>query len=94
MSLEDLERAGVLLPQEQWGRHDLHTTVSKPGLAALGGLAAISTVLMYSGDGSFYTWIGAGLFFIALFGLILLSLRAIEKQSQTSERELKRAKKG
>ncbi len=84
MSLEDLERAGLLLPRKEWGKRNLQSTVNKPLLAACGLLAIVSTVLMYWGDGGSYTWIGAGLFLAAFFGFTLLSTRAIEKQCRTS----------
>ncbi len=84
MSLEDLERAGVLLPRDEWGKRDLHTTVNKPLLGVTGATAAISALLMYFGGGGLFTWIGVGLYFVVLFGFTLVSLRAVEKQVSQS----------
>jgi len=33
LSLRDLRQLGVLLPKEEWGQHDLRTTVNKGALA-------------------------------------------------------------
>ena len=66
MSLDDLKQAGVLLPEEEWGKHDLHTTVNRPVLLGLGAAAVASVVMMYLGDGKLVTWLGAGLFLLTL----------------------------
>jgi hypothetical protein len=86
MSKEDLENMGVLLPEEQWGKHALTTTVNKPLLIVIGVITMISVVLMYWGNGSFWTWLGVMLFLMMLSGFTLLSIRAIEKQRRKSYR--------
>ncbi|MDA2937921.1 hypothetical protein MYX75_06640 [Acidobacteria bacterium AH-259-A15] len=82
MSLEDLEQAGLLLPREEWGKHELTTTAKKPILLILGAVALLAVGWIYWGDGRFLTWIGAGLFLIVLFGFILLSIQAINRQCE------------
>ena len=77
MSLEDLDRAGILLPKEQWGTRDIHTHVAKIPLALLGALVPVAAALMYVGDGDWSTWVGLGLFFVQFAGFTWLSLKGI-----------------
>lgn len=90
MSKEDLENMGVLLPEEQWGKHALTTTVNKPLLIAIGVMTMISVVLMYWGNGNFLTWLGVALFLTMLSGFTLLSIKAVEKQRRESDRVRRR----
>ena len=80
MSLEDLRRAGVLLPEEEWGRHSLETTADKPALALVGIAALASLGMMLAGAGRALTWIGAGLYLAVLVVFTWLSLRAVDAQ--------------
>lgn len=90
MSKEDLENMGVLLPEEQWGKHALTTTVNKPLLIAIGVMTMISVVLMYWGNGNLLTWLGVALFLTMLSGFTLLSIKAVEKQRRESDRVRRR----
>lgn len=82
MSLESLEQDGILLPREQWGKADLHTTVNKPRLIALGVVAVAGCGLMLWGDGNAWTWIGLMLFLADLFAFTAFSMQAIRRQSE------------
>lgn len=77
MSLDELARAGLLLPKEDWGKGDQHSKVNRAGLTATWVIAAVSAILMYLGNGHVLTWIGLGgmLVFIAWF--TYLSIHAI-----------------
>ncbi len=86
MSKEDLENMGVLLPEEEWGKHPLITTVNKPLLITIGVMTVISAVLMYWGNGNFLTWLGVALFLTMLLGFTLISIRAVEQQRRESAR--------
>jgi hypothetical protein len=77
MSLDDLERAGILLPREEWGTHDIHTNVAKIPLLVLGAFAPVCAVLMYVGNGAWLTWAGLGVFFVLMAAFTWLSLRGI-----------------
>jgi len=77
MSLEDLEQAGILLPREAWGTHDIHTHVARVPLLVLGTLAPVSVALMYVGNGEWLTWAGLGVFFALMAAFTWLSLRGI-----------------
>jgi hypothetical protein len=90
MSKEDLENMGVLLPEEQWGKHALTTTVNKPLLIAIGVMTMISVVLMYWGNGNFLTWLGVALFLTMLSGFTFVSIKAVEKQRRESDRVKRR----
>ena len=92
MSKEDLEHMGVLLPEEEWGKHVLTTTVNRPLLIVIGVVTMVSVVLMYWGNGSFWTWLGVMLFLMMLSGFTLLSIRAVEKQRGKSHRARKTAR--
>ncbi len=46
-------------------------------LAITGGLAIAAGILMYLGDGKLLTWVGSGLFLLALAGFTFFSLRAV-----------------
>jgi hypothetical protein len=77
MSMEDLERAGILLPREAWGTHPIHTNVAKVPLLILGILAPVCAALMYVGNGQWLTWAGLGVFFVLMVAFTWLSLRGI-----------------
>jgi len=82
LSLRDLERAGLILPKEQWGRHDMQSKVNRASLAAAWIMAGVSAVLMYAGNGLALTWVGlAGMLaFMAWF--TYLSIQAINKRNR------------
>jgi hypothetical protein len=84
MSLDDLERAGVTLPREEWGKREVRSTVKKPLFVVTAALAVCAGLLMYFGDGRFTTWVGAGLFLLALFGATTISLIAVSRQCRAS----------
>ena len=86
MSKEDLENMGVLLPEDEWGKHSLATTVNKPLLIAIGVMTMLSAFLMYWGNGDSLTWVGVALFLTMLSGFTVLSIRAVQKQVRESNR--------
>ena len=77
MSLDELERAGLLLPKEEWGKGDQHSKVNRASLTGSWVIAGVSAILMYAGNGHVLTWVGlAGmLVFIAWF--TYLSIHAV-----------------
>ena len=87
MSLKDLQEAGVLLPKEEWGVHDLHTSVNKPRLLASLALGLVSVVMMYLGDGNSLTFIGGVLFLVFMAWITHISIRAIHVQSNLFRHE-------
>ncbi len=87
MSLKDLREAGVLLPQEEWGTHDLHSTVNRPALLLTGLLGVAAIASMYLGGGRTLTFIGAGLFVVFMGCITYLSLKAVDAQAARFERE-------
>lgn len=80
MTLEDLERDGMLLPREEWGQHDLHTTANQPAIFAVGVVGMASSVMIYWGNGGAFTWIGLVLSLAALAGFTVLSCQAVNRQ--------------
>lgn len=82
MSLGDLQKAGVLLPEEEWGERSLDSTMSRAGTLAAGALGILSAAGMYLGGGGTWTWIAAGVFVIDLLGFTLLAWRAVNAQNR------------
>ena len=78
MSLEDLERAGVMLPRNEWGKREVRSAVNKKLFLAATAISAAAFLLMYYGNGRAITWLGSLLFFIALFDVTWIALRATE----------------
>lgn len=76
MSLEDLENVGLLLPRDQWGK-PFQDGAPRLRLSVIGLTTVLGAGLMYSGDGRLITWVGLGIFFLALAAFTVLSLRAI-----------------
>jgi steroid 5-alpha reductase family enzyme len=81
MSLKDLDEHGILLPEEEWGVHDLHTSVNKPELVTsmLFGLASVAT--MYFGGGETITFVGMVMFILFMGWITRLSVKAIKVQA-------------
>lgn len=82
MSLEDLQEAGVLLPEEEWGERTLDSTASRAGYAVAGAVAVACGVLMFTGGGGTTTWIAAGAFLLDLLAFTWLSWRAVDAQRE------------
>jgi len=78
VSLKDLRDAGVLLPREEWGVHDLHTSVNKPMLVAALLLGLLSVALMYLGGGRWLTFLGAATFIAFMGWITWISVRAVD----------------
>ena len=81
MSLKDLHQAGVLLPRDEWGVHDLHTSVNKPRLAAALLVGLASVVAMYVGAGGTLTFIAGGLFIAFMAWITHISVKAVNVQA-------------
>ena len=77
MSLEDLERAGITLPRDQWGNREVRSTMNRALFLAAALGAVVAAVLMYWGDGAVTTWVGAILFLASLFTVTGVALRAV-----------------
>jgi len=80
MSLEDLERAGITLPRDQWGKRKLHSAVNRPLFLAAAAGAVAAGILMYWGNGGVATWVGAMLFLVSFFAATTIALRAVAAQ--------------
>lgn len=81
MSLKDLQDHGILLPQEEWGLHDLHTSVNKPRLVAAFIFGIVAVSLMYFGAGQTLTFIGMVMFIGFLGWITHISVKAVEVQA-------------
>lgn len=81
MSLKDLQQTGVLLPQEEWGVHDLHTSVNKPMLVAALTVGLASVVAMYVGQGGTLTFVGGAVFIGFMAWITHISVKAVNVQA-------------
>lgn len=87
MTIEDLREHGVLLPEEEWGRHRLETTVPEVPLAMAFVVAAASLVVAYLGDGGVPTWVAVAVFLGSLCAITWLVDRAVFRLRRRTRRE-------
>jgi peptidoglycan/LPS O-acetylase OafA/YrhL len=87
MSMEDLRDQGVLLPEEEWGKHKLETTVPQRTLAVLLLVAVAGLVMAYLADGGLLTWIGMGAFLVLLYVVTWVVDRSVTRQRRRVREE-------
>lgn len=87
MALEDLREHGVLLPEEEWGTHELETTVPEWPLLGAFVAAAVAWVLAYLGAGGTLTAVSVAGFLVLLFAITWMCDRAVTRQRARSRRE-------
>lgn len=87
MSLRELNDSGMLLPQDEWGAHDLHSTVSRAGLIAALILGLVSIALMYLGAGSTMTMVGIVLFLVFMVWITRISVTAVDQLGERFDAE-------
>ena len=87
MSIEDLEKHGVLLPKKEWGKHELKTTTSEIPMLLIFLCSVAGCVMTWVGGGNTWTWIGIVLFFVAFGIVILLCDQAIQRQRERFKKE-------
>ncbi len=85
MTFEDLEEQGVILPEEEWGQHELQTTVRRVPLAIafLGAVAGWVAALL--GGGGPVTWAGVAAFLTMLLAVTWLCDRGVVRQRHRVE---------
>lgn len=83
MTFKDLESHQVFLPESEWGKLDLHTSVNKTALTATLVTGGVSCVLMATGGGSWTTWAGAALYVVFLYAFTVVSNRGVDRQNET-----------
>lgn len=87
MTLEDLREQGVLIPEEEWGRHRLETTTHRVPLLLAFLLSGAALAAAFVGDGGAITWIGMGAFLAGLFAIVWMCDRAVVRQRRRVRRE-------
>ncbi len=75
---KELEKEDMLVPRGEQATKDMHTHVNKTSLLVCASLAVISAVSMYLGDGGTFTWIGTGLFLLALGWFTKISVKGTD----------------
>lgn len=81
MSLKDLQDHGILLPKEEWGVHDLHTSVNETELILCVLFGFVTLAMMYLGGGEALTFVGTVLFIGFLGWITHVSIKGIEMQA-------------
>lgn len=94
MTIEDLEEQGVLLPEEEWGVHELETTTPEIPLAAAFVAAVGFWLMIYLGDGQLLTWVGTGLFLATLYAITWICDRAVLRQREKFREEREQVSRG
>jgi len=87
MTLEDLRDHGVLLPEEEWGTHELETTVPEWPLLVAFLTAAGLWVLAYLGEGGLLTALSVTGFLVLLFAITWICDRGVTRQRARSREE-------
>ncbi len=87
MSLRELNESGMLLPKDEWGAHDLHSTVSRFGLVGALILGLVSIALMYLGAGGTMTMIAIVLFLVFMIWITRISVTAVDSLSERFDAE-------
>lgn len=82
MSMKDLKKLGILLPEKRWGEYELHTKVSRLGFVVTFSIGIVGGVLAYVGNGTTLTWIGILLYFVFLGLVTWISVRAVDQQNE------------
>lgn len=91
MTLEDLREHGVLLPEEEWGEHELETTVPEWPLLGAFLAAAALWVLAYLGEGGIVTALSVAGFLALLLAVTWMCDRAITRQRERFREERRSA---
>ncbi len=89
MGLEELKEAGVLLPEEEWGEHEVKTTVRQFPMLIASLSAVAGWILAYIGGGDTLTWIGIIVFLITFFAVLYMCDRAVTRQRKRFKEERK-----
>lgn len=87
MTIEDLREHGVLLPEDEWGQHELETTVPEWPLLLAFVAAAVAWVLAFLGNGALLTWVAVGAFLVLLYAITWMCDRAVTRQREKFRRE-------
>jgi hypothetical protein len=82
MSYEELKERDIFLPEEEWGKADLHTSVNLAPFGIALAVGILGCLLMALGGGSLQTWIGAVLYMGFMIGFALVSSRAVDRQNE------------
>lgn len=87
MTIDDLREHGVLLPEEEWGEHELETTVPEWPLLLAFIAAAVCWVLGFLGNGALLTWIAVSAFLVLIYTITWICDRAVTSQRERFREE-------
>ncbi len=87
MAIEELEEAGVLLPEDEWGKHRLKTTVRQGPFLVVALIAVASWIGAYAGGGGWLTWVSITVFLVTFFVVIWMCDRAVSRQRERVKEE-------
>jgi len=91
MTIEDLKDEGVLLPEREWGKHELSSTVPRVPLVIILAVATIGIVIALIGDGGPLSFVAIGAFIISLYALTWVLDRSVVSLRRRIARERRRS---
>lgn len=80
MSLDDLRRQNLLLPEEMWGSRPSESWRSRVQIVVCGLLFLVSSLCIWFGAGGWVTFLGIGIFLFDLFIFLIFTFRAVDHQ--------------
>jgi len=88
VSLRELNDSGMLLPKDEWGAHDLRSTVSRVGMVCSLLLGLVAVALMYLGAGGAVTMVGIVLFLVFMVWITQISVSAVDHLGERFDAEV------
>ena len=79
MSVSDLQKLGLLRPESDWDPKHTRSYVPLLLWLVMAVLAVGGCVLLVLGNGGVATWIGLGIFSIALVGFVLMNIVSVNR---------------
>lgn len=80
MSFKQLKEAGLILPEDEWGKLKFQKPHYSFAILVIFILSFASCVVMYIGNGSLITWLGLFAFIISLALFTFFSIKSINLQ--------------
>ena len=79
MSVSDLQKLGLLRPESDWDPKHTRSFVPLFIWLIMAVMAIGGCVMLVLGDGGILTWIGLGVFSIALIGFVLMNIASVNR---------------
>ena len=87
MSVSDLQKLGLLKPENEWNGKGVGRSAAPLVSMLLGVISISSCVAMVLGDGSMWTWIGLIAFSAALACFVFVHVMAVGSPNEDKEED-------